>query len=113
MTNIRNENQSNKFTSIKTADGFVLRGAAAGDLDNDKIKTCKLCAHNGFPHEPIKIEKINGKVLANGTNEIAGYRLLDYYSDKEHTHKDLFLDLAPILWSKSMAKLRVKGVSSK
>jgi hypothetical protein len=109
MTNIQNKDQSNKFSSVETADGFVLRGAAAGDFDNDKIKTCKVCKHNGFPHEPIKIEKIDGKVLADGTNEIAGYRLLDYYSDKEHTHKDLVRDLGPILWSKIYDQSRGEG----
>lgn len=112
MTNIRNEDQPNKFSSIDTAETLFLRGAAAGDLDNDKIRTCKLCAHNGFPHEPIKIEKINGKVLADRTNEIAGYRVLDYYSDNEHTHKDLFRDLGPILWSKIYGQPKGKGVSS-
>ena len=29
----------------------------------------------------------HGRVLADGTNEVLGYKLLDYVTDKEHIHK--------------------------
>src|SRR5436189_4848334 len=100
MTNIRNDDKPNNFSSVETADGFVLHGAAAGDLNNYKIKTCKVCADNGFPNEPIIFEKLNGRVLSDGTNEIAGYRHVGYFTNREHRHKDAMRDLGPILWSK-------------
>jgi hypothetical protein len=84
---------------------FVVCGvaeAAAGDLPNDQMKTCKICTKNGFPHEPIFFEKIRGRVLADGANEVKGYRVVNYTDNSQHEHKDLWKDLAPKLWQQAM-----------
>jgi hypothetical protein len=107
-----NPNPRHKSSSyFKTAKGFVFHGAATGDLSNDKIQTCRVCKNQGFPNEPITFQKISGTVLADGTTETVGYRVLDYHSNIEHTHKELFRDLGSILWSKIYDSNKQLGVS--
>jgi hypothetical protein len=77
---------------------FYAAEAAAGDLPNEKVKTCGVCANNGFVHEPIFFEPIKGRVLSDCTNEVKGYRVLNYSNNSQHEHKDLWRDLAPRLW---------------
>jgi hypothetical protein len=64
-----------------------LRIAAAGDVANDKIKSCNVCSTNGWPHESIQFQKVPGRVLADGTNEVKGWRVRDYFTGRAHTHK--------------------------
>jgi hypothetical protein len=33
---------------------IVLKNAAAGDVSNDRIKTCYICKNNGWPHEALR-----------------------------------------------------------
>jgi hypothetical protein len=81
--------------------------AAVGDKNNDQINTCKICAENGFPREPTVIEKVPGRMLADGTNQTKSYHVLDYVTSQEQEHKDLWRDLAPKLWQQAQA---VEGV---
>jgi hypothetical protein len=62
--------------------------AAAGDLSNDKVPYCCICKKQGYPHEPVKIQKIVGKVLSDGANEVLGYKLVDYITDRPHQHRE-------------------------
>jgi hypothetical protein len=87
MTNLRNEDQPNKFSSVEAAEGFVLRGAAAGDLPNERVKVCYTCRNRGHPHEAIILEKIDGRLLTNGTYEAVGWRLRNYFDSRLHQHK--------------------------
>jgi hypothetical protein len=64
-----------------------LYAAAAGDLPNHQVKTCYVCKRNGYPHEAISLEKIIGRTLSNGTNEVVGWKLNDYFSGRLHQHK--------------------------
>jgi hypothetical protein len=64
-----------------------LRSAAAGDLNNDRIKCCDVCKTNGWPREPIMFEKIPGRVLGDGTNETKSWQVRDYFTGFEHIHK--------------------------
>jgi hypothetical protein len=61
--------------------------AAAGDKSNDDVTRCRICASNGWPHEPIDFEKIPGRMLADGTLETADWKLKNYYSGEPHEHK--------------------------
>jgi hypothetical protein len=51
------------------------RYAAVGDLSNDKVKCCKICAENGWPRELIDFVKVNGKMRSDGTYEAAYWQL--------------------------------------
>jgi hypothetical protein len=64
-----------------------IRSAAAGDLNNDKITCCKICRSNGWPHEPIQFEKVPGRVLSDGTNEVARWHVKNYYDGRPHSHR--------------------------
>lgn len=61
--------------------------AAAGDKSNDRITQCKICARNGQPHEPIDFQRIEGNILADGTQEIVGWRVVNYFDGNQHKHK--------------------------
>ena len=63
------------------------RVAAAGDRNNDKIITCNICRNNGFPREAIDFQKVSGRVLSDGTNEVKGWVIRDYFSGNKHVHK--------------------------
>lgn len=63
------------------------RYAAAGDKNNDQVTRCKICSSNGFPHEPVKFSKVEGRILSDGTKEVLGYELIDYITDTPHQHK--------------------------
>lgn len=71
-----------------TADNLTFCHGGPGSINNDEIKFCKICTANGYRHEAIKIEKIPGRVLSNGSNETDGYRVVDYTTDKTHEHKE-------------------------
>ena len=73
---------------IKASNGFVLHCAAIGELSNDKVRKCYTCSNRGYPNESIKIERISGRVLSDGTNETVGYKLLDYSTERPHQHKE-------------------------
>lgn len=64
-----------------------LRTAAAGDLNNDRIKCCNVCNTNGWRHEPIMFEKILGRALGDGMNETKSWQVRDYFTGRVHTHK--------------------------
>ena len=78
--------------------------AAVGDLPNEKVKRCNICASNGFEHEAILLESIKGRVLSDDTNSIKGYRVLNYADNSQHEHKNLWKDLAPKLWTQAFGK---------
>lgn len=60
----------------------------AGSIDNNKIKICKICATNGFPHEAIIFQKVKGRILSDGTNEIRKWRIVDYFQPwRLHKHE--------------------------
>jgi hypothetical protein len=61
--------------------------AAAGDKDNDKVRHCYTCKKNGYPHEAIEFVKIQGRILNDGTNEVGGWKLKDYFTGRPHQHK--------------------------
>lgn len=63
------------------------RIGAAGDLANEKVPHCYTCQNRGYPHEAITIEKIKGRPLSDGTNEILGYKIMDYFTGSPHQHK--------------------------
>jgi hypothetical protein len=64
-----------------------LRTAAAGDLNNDKIKCCNICRTNGWPHEPVTFTKVPGRTLSDGTNEVKKWTVTNYYDGRQHSHK--------------------------
>jgi hypothetical protein len=68
------ESQSDKDCYLLAAD------AAAGDKNNDQITNCKICYSKGWPHEPITFEKVNGRVLSNGSNEVKKCIVRDYFT---------------------------------
>jgi hypothetical protein len=72
--------------------------AGVGDKNNDDVTRCEICVSKGFPNEPILFEKVPGRILTDGTNETKSYRVLDYVTNEEHEHKNLWKDLAPKLW---------------
>lgn len=106
MTDVENNKNTQSLKSCSQADedfkGLFAADAAAGDKNNDQIKTCLICAENGFPHEPILFEKVPGRILADGTNETKSYRVLDYVTNEKHEHKNLWKDLGPKLWQQAM-----------
>ena len=65
---------------------WKLRAAAAGDLQNDQVICYKICMSNGFPHEPITFQKVNGRVLSDGSNEVKVWTVLDYFTNSIHEH---------------------------
>jgi hypothetical protein len=66
---------------------IIPRIAAVGDKNNEQITTCKICAKNAWPHEPIDFQRILGRMFADGTRETAGWRLKNYYNGQPHEHK--------------------------
>jgi hypothetical protein len=64
---------------------------AAGDLPNDKVKHCYVCADRGFPHEAIEIHKINGRLRNDGTYDVQGHEVRDHYTGRPHQHKQRYL----------------------
>jgi hypothetical protein len=38
----------------------------------------------------MKIQPIQGRVLSDGSNEIIGYKLVDYTTDTPHQHKERY-----------------------
>jgi hypothetical protein len=74
-------------TSCPKFESFVLNNAATGDISNDRIKTCYICKNNGWPHEAITFEKILGRVLSDGSNEIRGWTIRDYFTGQIHRHR--------------------------
>ena len=71
---------------------------ASGDLSNDRLKNCKICAANGFPHEPITwqtnrtmkkwIPYSDCNNLVTGTNVYeVKYVPHDYFTGSVHRHK--------------------------
>src|SRR5215212_8122183 len=73
-------------TPAATIVGGVAEAAAGGKNNND-ITTCRVCASNGWPHEPIDFGKVNGKIRGYGTYEAAYWKLKDYYAGEPHEHK--------------------------
>ena len=71
--------------------GWVAADAAAGDLPNDKVKHCYVCADRGFPHEAIEIHKINGRLRNDGTYDVQGHEVRDHYTGRPHQHKQRYL----------------------
>jgi hypothetical protein len=83
MTIVNKESDRNKDFSTE----IEQHAATIGNLPNEQIKTCRICKVEGFPHEPIIIEKVPGRVLADGRNEIERYELKDYATELPHKHK--------------------------
>jgi hypothetical protein len=82
--------------------GLGVAEAAAGDKNNDDVTRCRVCTSRGFPSEPILFEKIPGRVLSDGTNEVKRYHVINYTDNSPHKHKDFWKDLAPRLWQQAM-----------
>lgn len=82
--------------------GLFAADASIGQKNNDDVARCKICSEKGFPNESILFEKIPGRILSNGTNEVKNYRVLNYTDNSKHEHKDLWKDLAPKLWQQAM-----------
>jgi hypothetical protein len=61
--------------------------AAAGDLPNGRVKFCYTCKNRGYPHEAIEFENIPGRLRADGTNEVAGWQLRNYFDGLLHEHR--------------------------
>jgi hypothetical protein len=76
--------QANEDFNFK---GLFAADAAAGDLPNEKVKHCYVCADRGYPHEPIEIHKINGRLRHDGTHDTQGHEIRDYYTGMLHQHK--------------------------
>jgi hypothetical protein len=64
--------------------------AAAGDLANEKVKHCYVCADRGYPHEAVEIHKTNGRLRNDGTYDIKGHEIRDYYTGRPHQHKERY-----------------------
>jgi hypothetical protein len=64
-----------------------VKSAAAGDVSNDRIKTCYICKNNGWPHEAIAFERVLGRVLSDGYNETRGWIVRDYFTGQVHCHR--------------------------
>jgi hypothetical protein len=62
--------------------------AAAGDVNNEKLKTCFICKNNGWPREAISFERINGRCRSDGTNEVKGWIIREYFTGREHAHRE-------------------------
>lgn len=59
---------------------YVISGA--GSLPNDRIKCCRICQRNGFPHEPIVWRETS---LPTGQIEAIAF---DYFKPTtRHIHK--------------------------
>jgi hypothetical protein len=80
MSKSTTESQSDK-------DYLAAADAAAGDLDNEKVRFCYTCKNKGYPHEAITLEKVNGRVLSDGKNEVVEWKLKDYFTGRHHQHK--------------------------
>ncbi len=90
MINNYSEEGKNKLSVDSTNFGPVRlarQGGGAGDPSNDRITTCNICRNNGFPHEAIEFEKVNGRVLSDGTHEVASWKLRDYFTGRKHEHR--------------------------
>jgi hypothetical protein len=61
--------------------------AAAGELNNDQIKKCSICRSNGWLREAITFEPNKGRVKSDGSNEINGWIVRDYFTGQIHQHK--------------------------
>jgi hypothetical protein len=61
--------------------------AAAGDVNNDQIKRCRICKDNGWPREGIEFQKVNGRCRSDGTNDIKKWIVKDYFTGQIHQHK--------------------------
>ena|SRR5690348_12190962 len=86
--NSRYSKHNFKSFDISSSEAVVVCGP--GGISNERIKLCRICAANGYPHEPIIFHKIPGKVLSNGLVEIARFEVYDYfrpYQKHEHKHK--------------------------
>jgi hypothetical protein len=83
---------------------YVAADAAVGHKNNDDIIRCRTCVENGFPNEAIMFETIPSRILADGTNEVKSYCVLNYADNSQHEHKDkdLLKDLGPKLWQQAM-----------
>lgn len=95
MINIANNKESIKRfctdNSAAASEDFTfyrVAEAAAGDLPNEKVKQCYVCADRGYPHESIEIHKINGRLLNDGTYDAKGYEIREYYTGRPHHHKE-------------------------
>ena len=98
VTMIKNDNNedSHKPFSPQAKDAandehtyyYVAADDAAGDLSNDQVKKCYTWKKRGYPNEPIKIQKIFGRVLSDGSNAIIDYKLVDYIKDTPHQHRE-------------------------
>jgi hypothetical protein len=70
-----------------------------GNINNEKIQNCKICAVAGFPHEPIifvksgvvedvfPFESIVGKKIIK-----TKWQIYDYFTGKRHEHKSRIRD---------------------
>jgi hypothetical protein len=61
---------------------------AKDDKNNDQVTNCRICASNGWPHEPIDFQQIQGRMLSDGTRETVGWKLKNYYTGQQHKHKE-------------------------
>ncbi|MGA7899607.1 MAG: hypothetical protein WA395_05645 [Nitrososphaeraceae archaeon] len=66
---------------------IAVKSAAAGDLANEKVKICRICKDNGWPHEAITFERVLGRVLSDGHNETKGWIVRDYFTGQIHLHR--------------------------
>jgi hypothetical protein len=60
---------------------------ASGTVDNDKLPLCRIYASNGFPHESLRFEKVNGRIRSDDTNEVQRWVLKDYFTTHNHVHQ--------------------------
>ena len=65
----------------------IAQHIASGTLDNDKLPLCRICKQNGFPHEPLRFEKVYGRIRSDGTNEAKQWILRDYFNGNRHVHR--------------------------
>ena len=80
-------NKSRRFEHKSFSfDNYKFGGSRS--LENNRIRSCKVCATNGFPHEAIIFQKVEGRVLSDGTNETKKWLVLDYFQPcRLHKHK--------------------------
>jgi hypothetical protein len=50
---------------------------------------CYTCKNLGHPNERIKFKEKLGRILFDdGTSQIIGYKLVDYFTEEPHKHKE-------------------------
>lgn len=86
--NSKYSNLNLKSFDTSSSEAVVVCGP--GGINNERIKLCRICAVNGYPHEPIIFHEVPGKLLSNGLREVARFEVYDYfrpYQKHEHKHK--------------------------